>query len=204
MWYTLITAAFLVPVCQLRSLHAVSYAATVSAATLAVALVAILYQVGVDMGGAGGGDVVGGIQGTGGGTGGTMGQLASGHDLEKLQEALNAAGSTTKVQGWLPAGHAGAGQAATGQEATGQAAHSHAKALFVDAPFMKMMSTSTTAIFAYGGQGLFMETMAEMRRPQDFPKVKRRRVPVFANSNFTLQRTSMPIWYVNTSIILKA
>ena len=118
--------------------------------------------------------------------GGTMGQLASGHDLEKLQEALNAAGSTTKVQGWLAAGHAVAGHAATGQAATGQAAtgqaatgqaatghaaHAHSKALFVDAPFMKMMSTSTTAIFAYGGQGLFMETMAEMRRPQDFPKV---------------------------------
>ena len=103
--------------------------------------------------------------------GGTMGQLASGHDLEKLQEALNAAGSTTKVQGWLTAGHAVAGHASTGQAATGHAAHAHSKALFVDAPFMKMMSTSTTAIFAYGGQGLFMETMAEMRRPQDFPKV---------------------------------
>jgi len=40
----------------------------------------------------------------------------------------------------------------------------------IDRSFLKSMSSLTTTIFAFGGQGLYFETMAEMKRPQDFPR----------------------------------
>jgi vesicular inhibitory amino acid transporter len=99
---TLAVAAVLLPFCQLRSLHEVSYAALFSSLTITGALVLI------------------------------------------LDAALNHGSSSLGTTSGFVA--------------------------FGDAPFLKAMGASTTAIFAFGGQGLYMETMAEMRRPEEFPK----------------------------------
>jgi len=103
--YTSITVAVLLPVCQLRSLHAVSYAAAFSGACIFVAVIIILSQT---------------------------------FTCHGAQGALNLTRPDTQ--------------------------------LITSTAFMPAMSSATTAIFAFGGQGLYMELMSEMKDPGEFPK----------------------------------
>jgi len=98
-WFTVATVVFLVPFCQLRTLHHVSFAAAASSMSIFVALIIILYETFHDEPDIG---------------------------IDSMDEK--------------------------------------------QAGFFTFVSALTTAIFAFGGQGLFFETMAEMKQPNDFPK----------------------------------
>eukprot|EP00750_Incisomonas_marina_P013899 INCI17564.6.p1 GENE.INCI17564.6~~INCI17564.6.p1 ORF type:complete len:398 (-),score=36.49 INCI17564.6:585-1685(-) len=104
--YTAITAAVLLPVCQLRSLHAVSFIAAFSGGCIFVAVVIIL------------------------------GQTYTCHGIRG--GSVNLTKPSTQ--------------------------------LVSSTDFLTAMAAATTAIFAFGGQGLYMELMSEMRDPGEFPK----------------------------------
>mmetsp|Transcript_6221 Transcript_6221/g.10691 ORF Transcript_6221/g.10691 Transcript_6221/m.10691 type:complete len:468 (-) Transcript_6221:296-1699(-) len=100
-WFTVVTAMFLFPFCQLRTLHHISFAAAASGIAIFGALIIIL--------------------------------VLAFNDLQ------------------------------TGRVPSGVPVSSHQT-------FLKTMASMTTAIFSFGGQGLFFETMAEMKRPKEFPR----------------------------------
>lgn len=100
-WYmTVATALFLLPFCQLRTLHHVSYAAVFSSTSILLCLLFVF--------------------------------LAS----EPVDPSARGKVDPAKLS----------------------------------YTFSEFVSSSTTAIFSFGGQGLYFETMAEMKRPREFPK----------------------------------
>ncbi|GBG28094.1 Proton-coupled amino acid transporter 4 [Hondaea fermentalgiana] len=124
-WYTVVTIIFLLPFCQLRTLHNVSYAAAASAVAIFVALAIILVVTFADQS--------------------PQDQFSSSLDLVDFPD--------------LPIGGLDASTAAADLSASPS-----------KPTFFRFMSAMTTAIFAFGGQGLYFETMAEMRQPSDFPR----------------------------------
>ena len=100
-WYmTVVTAVFLLPFCQLRTLHHVSYAAVFSSTSILLCLLIIFMS------------------------------------IQSVESS---------ARGAIPAFKS-------------------------TSSFSEFVSSSTTAIFSFGGQGLYFETMAEMKRPEQFPR----------------------------------
>mmetsp|Transcript_6195 Transcript_6195/g.11006 ORF Transcript_6195/g.11006 Transcript_6195/m.11006 type:complete len:479 (-) Transcript_6195:63-1499(-) len=112
-WYTLGTVLFLLPFCQLRTLHHVSYVASASAVAIFLALATVLLTTFTD-------DRVTSL---------TDQRL----DIELANRNDGGAG---------------------GDELS----------------LLKVIASISTAVFAFGGQGLYFETMAEMRQPDHFPR----------------------------------
>mmetsp|Transcript_12995 Transcript_12995/g.25221 ORF Transcript_12995/g.25221 Transcript_12995/m.25221 type:complete len:472 (-) Transcript_12995:215-1630(-) len=119
-WYTVVTVIFLLPFCQLRTLHNVSYSAAASAVAIFFALIIVL-------------------------------AVTYSSHIEKSQiDELEITNYTKASQDLLDNMIVLSGDAKP--------------------TFFKFMSAMTTAIFSFGGQGLYFETMAEMRNPDDFPR----------------------------------
>lgn len=103
---TLGTLAFLLPLCQLRTLHQISFAGAFSVTMISVTILLLLVQA-----------------------------YATWNEIEAEGVQYNALPSQTGTAGFLSA-----------------------------------FSAMTSLVFAYGGQGMYLETMSEMRNPKEFPK----------------------------------
>lgn len=103
---TLATLAFVVPLCQLRTLHQISYAGAFSVLMISITILLLLIQAYTTW------DQIG----------------AEGVEYNPLPMEKGTKG------------------------------------------FLSAFSAMTSLVFAYGGQGMYLETMSEMRNPKDFPK----------------------------------
>jgi len=103
---TLGTLAFVLPLCQLRTIHQISYAGLFSVSMILVSILLLLIKA-----------------------------YSTWGDIEAEGVQYNPLPTKTGVPGFLSA-----------------------------------FSAMTSLVFAYGGQGMYLETMSEMKNPKDFPK----------------------------------
>ena len=105
-WASVGAIVFFFPICQLRTLHHISFVGVVSITTIVIVMIILI------------------------------GQSFSTWDMRSIEGV---------VTNPLPTG--------TGYEG-----------------FVSGLSAMTSLVFAYGGQGMYLESMSEMRNPKDFPK----------------------------------
>lgn len=149
--YTVATALVLLPICQLRTLHHVSFVAAASAASIFASLAIILSATFTD------------TRDTE-----SLGLLAVAVEGASLGLDLGEEGLGLGDLGEIGDFGDFAGGAYSNSDPDRDTDGGFSS---VASPsFLEAMAATTTAIFAFGGQGLYFETIAEMKRPSDFPK----------------------------------